>query len=64
MNTVLGITHFVFQTLLALQEVLFLVMIFLWCLVSTKRSQILEKTCSFTLQVLLSMCDLFVETKH
>ena len=30
----------------------------------TKRSYILKQTCSFQLQVFLSMCDLFVTTRH
>ena len=34
------------------------------CLVVTKRSTILKQTCSFQLQVCLSMCDLFVTTRY
>ena len=30
----------------------------------TKRSHVLKKTCSWKLQVCLSMCDLFVTTRH
>ena len=35
----------------------------LWCLVSTKRSHILKQTCSFQLQVYLSMYELLVDRK-
>ena len=34
------------------------------CLISTKRSHILKQTCSFQLQVCLSMCDLLVDIRH
>ena len=36
----------------------------LWCLVVTKRSHILKQTCSWKLQVCLSMYDLSVTTRH
>ena len=35
----------------------------LWCLVSTKRLHILKQTCSFQLQVYLSMYELLVDRK-
>ena len=31
---------------------------------ATKRSHIFKQTCNFQLQVCLSVCDLFVTTKH
>ena len=34
------------------------------CLVTTKRSHILKQTCSFPLQVYLSMCGLLVKNRH
>ena len=34
------------------------------CLVSTKRPRILKQTCTFQLQICLSMCDLLVDTRH
>ena len=36
----------------------------LYCLVSTERPHLFKQTCSFQLQVCLSMCDLSVDTRH
>ena len=38
--------------------------LYLWWLVSTKRSYILKHTWSSQLQVCLSMCDLLMDTRH
>ena len=36
----------------------------LYCLVVANRSHTIKQTCSFQLQVCISMCDLFVTTRH
>ena len=41
-----------------------LISLTLQCLMYTKTSYILNQTCSFQLQVCLSMCDLLVDIRH